>query len=76
MEEEVLVVVGDIEGGVDGSSPHLVTMILGSSSPFFNLMSVDVNWVGLEAFRPRVLLPWAKDFALLKHQFWDPGFQL
>ena len=52
LEEEVLVVVGDIEGGGDGSSPHLVSMILGSSSPFFTLMSVDMNWVGLEAFRP------------------------
>ena len=76
LEEEVLVVVGGIEGGGDGSSPHLVSMILGSSSPFFTLMSVDMNWVELEAFRPRVFLPWAKDFALLKHQFWDPGFQL
>ena len=37
LEEEVLVVVGGIEGGRDGSSPHLVSMILGSSSPFLPL---------------------------------------
>ena len=37
---------------------------------------MDGKLVGPEALRPTSVLPWARAFALAKHQFWDPDFQI
>ena len=69
-------VVGSMEGvigifGVGGvsSSQQDISITLGGSSPFLTRISVDVKTVGQEALRPTVLLPWVRDFVLLKNQF-------
>ena len=72
----VVVIVVGMEGRGVGSSQHETWMMLGGNCPFLTLMSVEEKVVGPDAFSPIVLLPWARTFALLKHQFWDPGFQL
>ena len=73
--EEVGVIVDSKEGsGVDSSC--VFCMIFGVSSPFFTRISIDGNIVGQEALMPCGLLHWARAFALLKHQFCEPGFQV
>ena len=67
MEGSVWDKFGDKEDSGIDSSLHLVWMILGGSSPFFTRMSVEVNLVEPEAFKPTSLYPWAKDLAFGKH---------
>ena len=64
------------EGSKVGSSSLEILITLGGSSPFFTRMSIDGKTVGEEAWIPRGLLPWARAFALLKHQFCEPAFHV